>query len=184
MKVAHLGGQDWVSFEPALLEQLKKAGLHDAVGKLRAHQVVGEIKHRLAEHGPLTELSPKDSAFRQFSPPGTPSKGSGWSVLRIRGRLVGLEAASPHAKPANSGMVQLANGDWLGWQYQEGQWRLAVVTARHNERTEDARAQRHRYVAERYDQDRTWFDFGPLGLALGHPVHPEPRSEERRVGKE
>src|SRR6266849_3822835 len=117
MKVAHLGGQDWVSFEPALLEQLKKAGLHDAVGKLRAHQVVGGIKHRLVEHGPLTELSPGDPAFRQFSPPGTPSKGSGWSVLRIRDRLVGLEAAFSHAKPANSG---------IGAARQRGLARVAV----------------------------------------------------------
>jgi hypothetical protein len=46
--------------------------------------------------------------------------------------------------------------------------------------TEDARAQRHRYVAETYDQGRTWFDFGPLGAALGHPVHPEsPRGTNR-----
>src|SRR6266851_1888219 len=137
MKVAHLGEEDRVSFEPALLKQLKKAGLHDAVGKLRAHQVVGGIKHRLAEHGPLTELSLGDPAFRQFSPPGTPSRGSGWSVLRIRDRLVGLEASFSHAKPANSGMVELADGDWLGWQYQEGQWRLAA---------EDARMRQHDYV--------------------------------------
>ncbi len=60
--------------------------------------------------------------------------------------------------------MQLANGDWLGWQYQEGQWRLAA---------EDARMRQHDYVAKNYDQARTWFDFGPLGLALGHPVHPE-----------
>jgi hypothetical protein len=169
-----------VSFEPRLLEQLKRARLHDAVGKLRAHQVVGEIKHRLAEHGPVAELSPEDPAFRQFCPPGTRSKGPGWSVLRIRGRLVGLEATFSHAKPANTGMVELANGDWLGWQYQEGQWRLAVVTAQHNERTEDSRARRHRYVADSYDQSQTWFDFGPLGVALGHPVQPEsPRGTNR-----
>src|SRR6266851_3707699 len=39
---------------------------------------------------------------------------------------------------------------------------------------------RHDYVAQTCDQGRTWFDLGPLGLALGHPVNPEaPRGTNR-----
>src|SRR5579883_2346324 len=73
--------------------------------------------------------------------------------------------------------VPLANGDCLGWQYQEGQWRLAVMTGHFQGRTKEAREQRHQYVAETYGRDRTWFDFGPLSRALGYPdLREEPRA--------
>lgn len=68
--------------------------------------------------------------------------------------------------------------DQLGWQLQEGQWRLAVRLKEghdHYGRGADARARREAYVAERY---ATWFDFTDADEILGTsgPVDPSPGS--------
>lgn len=65
-----------------------------------------------------------------------------------------------------------ADGDRIGWQLQGGQWRLAVVAGTHVGRTDDVRALRHAYVADRYG---SWFDFAPVVEVLG--AKPVPRAE-------
>jgi hypothetical protein len=65
-----------------------------------------------------------------------------------------------------------ADGDRIGWQLQGGQWRLAVVAGTHGGRTDDVRAARHAYVADRYG---SWFDFAPLVEVVG--PKPIPRAE-------
>lgn len=53
------------------------------------------------------------------------------------------------------------NGDRVGWQYQQGQWRLAVVVS---QSVPGGSASQHAYVAEQY---LGYFDFAPLEEILG-----------------
>ena len=56
------------------------------------------------------------------------------------------------------------SGDRLFWQYQNGQWRLIVITAHHRGSTPGVIARRHAYVADRYGK---WFDFQAVEDLLG-----------------
>jgi hypothetical protein len=49
-------------------------------------------------------------------------------------------------------------------QYQNGQWRLIVITAHHRGSTPGVIARRHAYVARRYSK---WFDFQAVEDLLG-----------------
>ena len=63
-----------------------------------------------------------------------------------------------------SGAVAMDSGDKLFWQYQNGQWRLAVTTAHHRGSTPGIIARRHAYIAHRYSE---WFDFSSVKDLLG-----------------
>jgi hypothetical protein len=66
--------------------------------------------------------------------------------------------------PVLSGAVAVVSGDKLFWQYQNGQWRLAVTTAHHQGSTPGIIERRHAYVARRYSN---WFDFTAVEDLLG-----------------
>jgi len=68
-----------------------------------------------------------------------------------------LASSSVHA-------VAMHGDDKLLWQYQNGQWRLIVITAHHRGSTPGVIARRHAYVADRYSK---WFDFEAVEDLLG-----------------
>jgi hypothetical protein len=65
-------------------------------------------------------------------------------------QVAGLEVSFSRGMPLLSGAVAMENGDRLFWQYQNGQWRLIVITAHHRGSTPGIIARRHAYVADRY----------------------------------
>lgn len=135
---------------------MKRARIHDGVGKLRALQVVTKLRAR------LDEIDAKPADFADARQAGF-NRAAGWTFLRMRGRLVGLEAAFTNGNPLNSGTVVLPSGDRLYWQYQAGQWRLAVQTSHYSGK--DLRQKRHHYIAQHYLAD--WFNFDLLAETLG-----------------
>ncbi len=84
------------------------------------------------------------------------------------------EALYTNAAPLNAAFLDKGDGDWLGWQYQGGQWRVVVITNRFYGTDPDDRASRHAYVADRYAK---WFDFEPLLELTGRPIDDVPRTE-------
>ena len=70
--------------------------------------------------------------------------------------------------------------DEIGWQYQEGQWRLAVrVLPRHpcHGTGAEQRAKREAYVMEHYAD---WFDFTAVDKVLGTTAADAPKGENLR----
>ena len=69
--------------------------------------------------------------------------------------------------PILEGFVQVGDtGEEIGWQYQEGQWRLAVRVRpghRCHGRGDAMRARREKHVAARYTE---WFDFADIDAIL------------------
>lgn len=84
------------------------------------------------------------------------------------------EALYTNAAPLNAAFLDKGDGDWLGWQYQGGQWRVVVITNQHYGTDPDSRARRHAYVAERYAD---WFDFAPVASLTGRSTAVIPRTE-------
>ena len=82
------------------------------------------------------------------------------------------ESSFTNGTPLISAYYLLPDGDHIGWQYQQGQWRLMAVTRDHKGKT--AKAQRHKYVAERYID---WFDFEPFTTISGRPLAVATRTE-------
>jgi hypothetical protein len=156
---AIMRGTDSVSLDPETQRALVRARVHDGVAKLRAHQVVEVLRRRLFELEPTAEdVDPDDARAAGFE------RGAGWKFVRIRKRVVGLEAGFTNGNPLNSGQVAIGNGDRLIWQYQSGQWRLAVATQQHVGRTDALRQLRHDYIESTYER---WFDFSRVAAALG-----------------
>jgi hypothetical protein len=152
-------GTDSVALDPETQRALARARVHDGVAKLRAHQVVEAIRRRLFELEPTAEdVDPDDAKAAGFE------RGAGWKFVRIGKRVVGLEAGFTNGNPLNSGQVAIGNGDRLIWQYQTGQWRLAIATQQHAGRTDALRQLRHDYIERTY---QPWFDFSRVAAALG-----------------
>jgi hypothetical protein len=148
-----------VALNASAASALRRARVHDGVAKLRAHQVVNLLHDRLHERFPTAEdLTADEARVAGFDRPGASQ------FLRVRGRAVGLEAGFSNGNPLNSGQVALGNGDRLIWQYQSGQWRLAVTSAKYSGRADAMREQRHDYIERTYGD---WFDFSPVAAALG-----------------
>lgn len=82
------------------------------------------------------------------------------------------ESSFTNGTPLMSAYYPLDNGDHIGWQYQQGQWRLMVVTRDFHGKA--AQADRHAYVARNY---LDWFDFEPFGELTGRPVSKATRTE-------
>jgi hypothetical protein len=70
--------------------------------------------------------------------------------------------------------IQCRNGDSIGWQYQNQQWRLAVKTKLHSGKSAELKALRHKLVAESY---LDWFDFSPLQQLVGRKTLSVPKKE-------
>lgn len=152
-------GTDSVALDSETQRALARARVHDGVAKLRAHQVVEAIRRRLFELEPTVEdVDPDDARAAGFE------RGAGWKFVRIGKRVVGLEAGFTNGNPLNSGQVAIGNGDRLIWQYQTGQWRLAIATQQHAGRTDALRQLRHDYIERTY---QPWFDFSRVAAALG-----------------
>ena len=87
----------------------------------------------------------------------------------INGRPVTWKSDFTRGNVLIEAFVPTADGDRVGWQLQGGQWRLAVISGSHAGRTEELRAARHTYVADRYG---TWFDFAPVTEVVGPAAVP------------
>lgn len=74
-----------------------------------------------------------------------------------------FEMAFTNGEPLIEGNVMNKNGDRLGWQYQAGDWRLAVWCAKHQGDSEDLRKKRENHVAKEYAD---WFDFEPVSALI------------------
>lgn len=111
---------------------------------VRLHDGIGKLRARVAI-----------AAARAFSTP------------LLRDHNIRWEAGFTNGLPLVEAFLDRGDGDWLGWQYQGGQWRLAVIATNHRGRTEDIRRARHAYVAEWY---AAWFDFTPIRERTGRQV--------------
>ncbi|MEQ8717718.1 MAG: hypothetical protein RIE08_08915 [Acidimicrobiales bacterium] len=93
-----------------------------------------------------------------------------------RNPAVDWEAGFTRGNPLLAAFVELANGDRLGWQYQAGQWRLAVICGREElvGRTGDQGDARKKYVQRNYGD---WFDFDPIPELVDRQVNGVPKLE-------
>jgi hypothetical protein len=148
-----------VLLDDAILAVLDRARIGDGVSKLRGRRVMSALlEHLRAENPSVEALAPGSKEAEAFQPQAR------WQLLRLRGRAAGLEVSFSRGMPVLSGAVAVDGGDKLFWQYQNGQWRLAVTTARHQGSTLGVIARRHAYVASRYSK---WFDFKAVEDLLG-----------------
>lgn len=92
----------------------------------------------------------------------------------LKGTPTRFKAAYTNGKPLLEAFIDCRNGDRIGWQYQNDQWRLAVITNKHAGRTKSLRERRHKSVAERYAK---WFDFSPISDLIGRDSSEVPNFE-------
>jgi len=150
--------------EPVLLDDrsraaLERARIHDGISKLRGRRVMAALLEQLRAEDPSVEaIAPGSEEADAFQPQAR------WQLLRLQRRVAGLEVSFSRGMPLLSGAVAMDSGDRLFWQYQNGQWRLIVITAHHRGSTPGAIARRHAYVADRYSK---WFDFQAVEDLLG-----------------
>ena len=150
--------------EPVLLDDqsraaLERARIHDGISKLRGRRVMAALLEQLRAEDPSVEaIAPGSEEADAFQPQAR------WQLLRLQRRVAGLEVSFSRGMPLLSGAVAMDSGDRLFWQYQNGQWRLIVITAHHRGSTPEVIARRHAYVADRYSK---WFDFQAVEDLLG-----------------
>jgi hypothetical protein len=148
-----------VLLDVASLAVLDRARIGDGASKLRGRRVMAALLEQLRAEDPSVEaVAAGSKEAKAFQPQAR------WQLLRLRGRSAGLEVSFSRGMLVLSGAVAVDGGDKLFWQYQNGQWRLAVTTARHQGSTPSAIARRHAYVADRYSK---WFDFKAVEDLLG-----------------
>lgn len=94
----------------------------------------------------------------------------------LEGREVRWEASFTRSHALTAGFIRRSETDWLGWQYQEGQWRVVVITSMHQGKTAELRARRHAYVADRY---AAWFAFDAIPIVTGRSIDKVPPTEAR-----
>jgi hypothetical protein len=134
---------------PAITAHLDRARLSAAVQKARASLVVRELQRAIAAQGGVA--AEIDHGFTR----GT--------VL-----LEGFHRLAPKENDPSS--------DFLGWQLQGSQFRLAVITGRLGGRSD--RERREAYVMERYPH---WFDFSLVEKVAG--IAPTSHSRGVRGGR-
>lgn len=120
---------------------------------IRLHDAIGKLRARVAI-----------AAAKAHTAPQLPDHHIRWEALFSNGR------------PLVAAFLNRGDGDWLGWQYQNDQWRIVVITERHSGKTAIERSRRHRYVAERY---ASWFDFSRIPALVGRAVDAVPPTEAR-----
>jgi hypothetical protein len=91
----------------------------------------------------------------------------------VAGHPLRWESGFTNGSPLNSAFVILPGGDWLGWQYQVGQWRLAAVTASHTGISAESKEARVEHVQSTYGP---YFDFAAVESVL-EVVPPVPSRE-------
>ncbi len=94
----------------------------------------------------------------------------------LEGREVRWEASFTRSHALTAAFIRHSDTDWLGWQYQEGQWRVVVITSMHQGKTPELRARRHAYVADRYG---AWFAFDAIPTVTGRSIDKVPPTEAR-----
>lgn len=94
----------------------------------------------------------------------------------LEGVEVRWEASFTRSHALTAAFVRHNDTDWLGWQYQEGQWRVVVITSLHHGKTPELRARRHAYVADRY---AAWFAFDAIPVLTGRSIDKVPPTEKR-----
>lgn len=94
----------------------------------------------------------------------------------LEGREVRWEASFTRSHALTAAFIRHSDTDWLGWQYQEGQWRVVVITSMHQGKTAELRARRHAYVADRY---ASWFAFDAIPTLTGRSIDKVPPTEAR-----
>lgn len=94
----------------------------------------------------------------------------------LDGHEVRWEASFTRSHALTAAFVRHSDTDWLGWQYQEGQWRVVVITTMHQGKTPELRARRHAYVADRY---AAWFAFDAIPVLTGRSIDKIPPTEKR-----
>lgn len=120
---------------------------------IRLHDAIGKLRARVAI-----------AAAKSFTAPRIPDHHTRW------------EALFSNSRPLVAAFLDRGDGDWLGWQYQHDQWRVAVITNRHSGKNADQRSRRHADVAERY---ASWFDFSAIPTLIGRAVDAIPPTESR-----
>ncbi len=94
---------------------------------IRLHDAVGKLRARVAI-----------AAARSHTMPQLTGQGIHW------------KAGFTNGLPLVEAFLDRGDGDSLGWQYQDPQWRVVAITSHHQGRTDELRNRRHAYVAERY----------------------------------
>lgn len=123
----------------------------EALRSIRLHDAIGKLRARAAVAGARAHAEPQL--------PGIPIR---W------------EAGFTNGSPLMAAFVDKGNGDWLGWQYQRGQWRVAVITEHHKGRGEELRDLREASVAARY---ALWFDFRAIPTLVERDISDVPPRE-------
>ena len=122
----------------------------EALRAIRLHDAVGKLRARTAI-----------AATRAYTQAQLPDVTIRW------------EAGFTNASPLMAAFVDKGDGDWLGWQYQQGQWRLAVITEHHKGRGQQQRDRREASVARRYP---AWFNFEAIPTLIQRDIsHVPPR---------
>ncbi|MEQ3553905.1 hypothetical protein WIS52_25810 [Pseudonocardia nematodicida] len=133
----------------SLLNELRRAGLADAVGKARAHQVMRRIHAALLRRG-------------------------------VRAPARELEVGFTRGRPLLSGFWEAAAGVWVGWQYQDRQWRLAMILSSPDLFGRGKHPARAEFALAHHD----FFDFTRVPEIVGVPESALlPRSSRARAGE-
>ncbi len=87
---------------------------------------------------------------------------------------VAISVGFTNGSPLIESFRRLPDGNEAGWQYQQGQWRLAMILPTMAGRSPADREKRERHAAAH----PRWFDFGPFSKITGGPETPPPRAAE------
>ncbi len=87
---------------------------------------------------------------------------------------VAISVGFTNGSPLIESFRRLPDGNEAGWQYQQGQWRLAMILPTMAGRSPADRKRRERHAAVH----ARWFDFGPFSKITGGPETPPPRAAE------
>lgn len=89
---------------------------------------------------------------------------------------INFKADFTNSKPLMEAFVLCDNGDFIGWQLQGKQWRLAIKTAVHVGDTSDLRDRRYAYAEQVYAD---WFDFSEIQELIGRSVSVNSSKEKK-----
>lgn len=116
----------------------------DDLRPIRLHDAIGKLRSRAAVAAAKT-----------------------YTEALISGSDIAWEANFLSGSPLMSAFVAMDGSDKLGWQYQNGQWRLAVLTTEHKGKGAQMKQLREALVASKY---ASWFDFSAIPQLIGRDV--------------
>jgi hypothetical protein len=145
----------------------------------RALHRLGELSGRLTDEEPVELVGTAAGllrGIRMYDAVGKLRARSAIGMIEAGSRVslgdldIRWEANFTNGSPLLGAYLRGVGDDQVGWQYQHGQWRLAVICAMNVGRTEGLRAAREEHVAAAYSG---WMDFGALsGITGREPVIP------------